>query len=200
MANAEALENEQNERKWLNNIKNEAERMNELVTDLLDLARLENDVSKENFQVENLSKIVEKTILTFESIMYEKKIKLEYDIKENINIVCNNNQIKQLLVILIDNAIQHSKENGEIKVTLRSEKNDVALNVTNKGKEIPKDMYEKIFERFYRVDESRNRNTNRYGLGLAIAKNIVINHNGKINVQSENGYTTFIVKLNKASK
>lgn len=200
MANAEALENEPNERKWLNNIKNEAERMNELVTDLLDLARLENDVSKENFQVENLSKIVEKTILTFESIMYEKKIKLEYDIKENINIVCNNNQIKQLLVILIDNAIQHSKENGEIKVTLRSEKNDVALNVTNKGKEIPKDMYEKIFERFYRVDESRNRNTNRYGLGLAIAKNIVINHNGKINVQSENGYTTFIVKLNKASK
>lgn len=200
MANAEALENEPNERKWLNNIKNEAERMNELVTDLLDLARLENDVSKENFQVENLSKIVEKTILTFESIMYEKKIKLEYDIKENINIVCNNNQIKQLLVILIDNAIQHSKENGEIKVTLRSDKNDVALNVTNKGKEIPKDMYEKIFERFYRVDESRNRNTNRYGLGLAIAKNIVINHNGKINVQSENGHTTFIVKLNKASK
>lgn len=61
--------------------------------------------------------------------------------------------------------------------------------------QLPKEMQEKIFERFYRADESRNRDKNRYGLGLAIAKNIVTNHNEKIFVQSENNYTTFIVKI-----
>ncbi len=195
MANAEALEKEPNETKWLDNIKSESERMNGLISDLLDLAKLENGANKENYQEEDLSKIVEKSLLTFESLIYENKIKLDYDIQKDIKLKCNANQIKQLVAILLDNAIQHSEEKGEIKLLLEKQKNDILLKVSNKGKEIPKEMQEKIFERFYRVDESRNRNTNRYGLGLAIAKNIVNNHNGKISVQSEDGHTTFIVKI-----
>ncbi len=195
MANAEALEKEPSESKWLDNIKSESERMNELISDLLDLAKLENGASKENHQEEDLSKIVEKSLLTFESLIYENKIKLDYNIQKDIKLKCNENQIKQLVAIFLDNAIQHSEEDGEIRLLLEKQKNDILLKVSNKGKEIPKEMQEKIFERFYRVDKSRNRNTNRYGLGLAIAKNIVNNHNGKISVQSENGYTTFIVKI-----
>lgn len=198
MANAEALENEPNEKKWLNNIRSESERMNDLITDLLDLAKLENGTIKENYQKENLSKIVERSLLTFESLMFENKIKLTYNIEESINLNCNINQIKQLIAILLDNAIQHSKKNGEINVILEKEKNEIVLKVKNKGEEIPKEMQEKIFERFYRVDESRNRDNNRYGLGLAIAKNIVVNHNGKIYVQSESQYTTFIVKIKQS--
>ena len=172
MANAEALENEPNEKKWLNNIRSESERMNDLITDLLDLAKLENGTIKENYQKENLSKIVERSLLTFESLMFENKIKLTYNIEESINLNCNINQIKQLIAILLDNAIQHSKKNGEINVILEKEKNEIVLKVKNKGEEIPKEMQEKIFERFYRVDESRNRDNNRYGLGLAIAKTL----------------------------
>lgn len=198
MANAEALENEPNEKKWLNNIRSESERMNDLITDLLDLAKLENGTIKENYEKENLSKIVERSLLTFESLMFENKIKLTYNIEESINLNCNINQIKQLIAILLDNAIQHSKKNGEINVILEKEKNEIVLKVKNKGEEIPKEMQEKIFERFYRVDESRNRDNNRYGLGLAIAKNIVVNHNGKIYVQSESQYTTFIVKIKQS--
>ncbi len=127
--------------------------------------------------------------------MYENKIKLTYDIQKDIFINCSNNQMKQLVAILIDNAINHSEDNGEIIFTLKKEKNDVILKVTNKGEEIPEEIQQKIFERFYIVDEARNRQANRYGLGLAIAKNIVINHNGKITVQSDNGYTTFIVRI-----
>lgn len=195
MANAEALEKEPEENKWLNNIKSEADRMNELVTSLLDLAKLEEGKDKEVQQEENLSKIVEMSVLTFESLMYENKIQLKYDIQKEIKVKCNSSQMKQLVAILIDNAIKHSEADGEINIVLKKQKNDVLMTVSNKGKEIPKEIQEKIFERFYRADESRNRDTNRYGLGLAIAKNIVENHNGKISVESEKGITTFKVVL-----
>ena len=109
--------------------------------------------------------------------------------------ICDSSQIKQLVAILIDNAIKHSETNGKISIALKKQKNDTVLTVSNRGKEIPKEIREKIFERFYRADESRNRDTNRYGLGLAIAKNIVENHNGKISVESEKGITTFKVVL-----
>lgn len=190
MASSEALENEPEEKKWLENIKSESERMNNLISNLLELARTESGI-KEQYSNENLSKLVEKSILTFESLSYEKNIKLDYNISENINFVCNGDQIKQVVGILMDNAIKHSSKDGEIKVGLKKEKNNIVLTVGNKGQEIPKEQRDKIFERFYRGDASRNRNDNRYGLGLAIAKNIVQNYNGSISVDFENGYNIF---------
>ena len=106
--------------------------------------------------------------------------------------------MKQLIGIMVDNAIKHSAdEKGEIVVSLKNEKNDIVLKVSNKGNPIPKGDEEKIFERFYRVDESRNRNENRYGLGLAIAKSIVVNHGGKISARSADGVTVFVVHFKK---
>ncbi len=195
MANAEALENEPTETKWLNNIKSESERMSDLISDLLDLTKIENDENTSKYQLENISKVVERTILTFESLIYENKIKLSYNIQENVDMNCNINHIKQLLAILIDNAIKHSEENGEINITLEKNKNNIILKVSNKGKEIPKEIQEKIFERFYRADESRNRNEKRYGLGLAIAKSIVEKYKGIIKVFCKNGITTFETTL-----
>lgn len=99
--------------------------------------------------------------------------------------------IKQLIEILLDNAIKHAEKGSIINVNLLEESNNITILVKNKGEEIPKGEEEKIFERFYRIDKSRNRNDNRYGLGLAIAKNIVTNHNGKISAFSKDGITTF---------
>lgn len=192
-ASAESLELEPKEKKWLNNIKSEAERMNKLVTDLLDLAKSENIDNKRNYSINNLSKIIEKTTLTFESLIYENKLTMENNIEDNIMFNCNSDKIRELLGILLDNAIKHSLEESKITVNLYSEKNNIILEVKNKGESIPKEDQGKIFDRFYRVDESRNRNDNRYGLGLAIAKNIVTSHNGKISVSCKNGYTTFKV-------
>lgn len=192
MASAEALDNEPNEKKWLNNIKSESERMSNLISDLLYMAKLENGI-KEQYSISDLSKVIEREVLTFESLIYEKNVKLDYNIEKNIQLNCNSNQIKQLVAILLDNAIKHSSSQGEIKVNLKKDKNNIILEVKNKGEEIPKEEREKIFERFYRADESRNRNENRYGLGLAIAKNIVLNHNGKISVNCFDGYNIFKV-------
>jgi len=193
-ASAEALEDNPKEKKWLTNIKNESERMNGLVIDLLDLAKTES--GNLELTTGNLSKVVELSVLTFEAKAYEKNIKLDYHIDKDISIKMNENSIKQLIEILLDNAIKHSNEKGKVEVNLVDGSN-ILLTVSNTGDEIPKGEEEKIFERFYRVDKSRNRNDNRYGLGLAIAKNIVTIHKGTIKAYSKDGKTTLQVNIKK---
>lgn len=196
IASSEALEDSPKEKKWLKNIRNEADRMNLLITNLLELSASEGE-KIEQFQVSNLSKIVELSVLTFEGKAYEKKIKINYKIDENIKFKMNENSIKQLVEILLDNAVKHSNEKSVVDVSLKSLNNNIELSIENNGEEIPKEEEKKIFERFYRIDKSRDRKENRYGLGLAIAKNIVENHNGKISVSSNNGITIFKVLFKK---
>ena len=193
-ASAEALEKNPKEKKWLTNIKNESDRMNNLIIDLLDLAKLEN--GNIELSVGNLSKTVELSVLTFEGIAFEKNIKLDYKISENINMKMNENAIKQVIEILLDNAIKHSSKKGKIEVILK-ETNNIELTVSNLGDPIPSGEEERIFDRFYRADKSRNRDGNRYGLGLAIAKNIVNIHNGTIKAYSKGGKTTFQINFKK---
>mgnify|MGYP004525499999 FL=1 len=193
IASAEMLEKNPKEKKWLSNIKSEADRMNKLVINLLELAKTESLPSKLKYSTVNLSKEIERSILTFEGLVFEKNLEIDYDIEDNIEFSCDLDKIKELLSILLDNAIKHSYDNAKIRVNLFKEKENIILEVINNGDDIPKDKQNKIFERFYRVDEARNRNENRYGLGLAIAKNIVDIHQGKISVTSSNNYTTFKV-------
>ena len=196
IASSEALEENPKEKKWLNNIKSEADRMNNLIVRLLDLATSEREIKVELKQ-ENLSKIIELSVLTFEGKAFEKNIKLNYKIEENINYKINSNDIKQLVEILLDNAIKHSEKGENVNINLDQINNQIIFTVSNKGEAIPTGSEEKIFERFYRVDKSRNRDENRYGLGLAIAKNIVTNHNGTISAKSKDGITTFKVIFKK---
>ncbi len=179
--------------KYVNNIKNESERMSNLIKKLLNLARLEDGTNKDNYVTSNISKAIQLTCLTYESLMFENNLKLDMNIEDNINFKCNVDEIKQLAAILLDNAIKHGNKDSTINVLLKKYKNEITFSVSNYGDEIPKEVQTRIFERFYRGDASRNRNDNRYGLGLAIAKSIVNNHGGKITVNSSNGITTFKV-------
>ncbi len=191
IASIDCLEPSKKNEKWINNLKSESEKMNNLITRLLDLSKSENYNLKEDFRLTDISKVIEKIGLTFESLAFEKNVTIKTNIEENIMFLCNKESIDELVSILIDNAISHSEKNSSIMINLSKVKSEIKLEITNKGEAIPDDECEKIFERFYRSDKSHNRKSNRYGLGLAIAKNIVIGHNGSITAHSKNGYTTF---------
>ena len=192
MASADAIKLDSKSKKWVNNIKYEAERMNKLVIELLDLAKLETQ-NKKFYINTDMSKIIEMSVLTLESLAYENDLTIDYNIEKGIIFNCNPSNIKQLISILIDNAIEHSYKKEVILVELYKKNDSIILLVANKGDTISANNQEKIFERFYREDQARNRISNRYGLGLAIARNIVLNHNGNISVFSKDNYTVFKV-------
>lgn len=193
-ANADVLQDKVGENKWITYIQNEVQSMNKLVNDLLTLAKMEktNTSNKQKF---NLSKEIQMSVSVFESMMYERKIKLETNINDGIDFSGDKEDIKHIISILVDNAIKHTKENNKIIVNAMKEKSNVKIEVKNQGDPIPEDEREKIFERFYRIDKARNRNEKRYGLGLSIAKGIVEKYNGDIYAISKDGFTSFIVKL-----
>ena len=190
IASSEALEDNSSEVKWLNNIKSEANRMNILIKNLLELASFE---KKETYVLkeDNLSKVVELAVLTFDAKAYESDIKLESKIDSNIKFNFDSYSINELVEILLDNALKHANKKSTIVVSLKEQGNNIILTVTDTGDIIPNGEEEKIFERFYRLDKSRCKKENRYGLSLAIASNIVINHNGKISAESVGKVTNF---------
>ncbi len=192
-ANAELLSREIGDNQWLQNIQYENERMGMLVSQLLDLARTENVTP----QMEHIdfSRLVAGEALPFESVAFEKGLVLNSNIANGIGVIGNSTQIKQIVSILLDNAIRHSKEQGEIWLTLTKEHGFAKLSVINKGDEIPIEQREKIFERFYRVDTARNGEDKHYGLGLAIAKAITTSHKGHIEVLCYNGFIEFRVQV-----
>lgn len=191
--NAELLSREIGDNQWLQNIKFENERMGILISKLLDLARTENAAP----QMENVdfSYLVAGEILPFESVAFEKGLLLQSDVAGNIFINGNSTQLKQIVSILLDNAISHSKEQGKVYVSLIKEHGNAILSVINHGDEIPVEHRGLIFDRFYRVDTSRNGEEGHYGLGLAIAKAIVTAHKGHIELICYNGLVEFKVQI-----
>lgn len=192
-ANADVLQDKLGENKWINYIQNEIESMNKLISELLLLAKIENIDNIKEYTSLNLSKIVEIMLSMFESVAYENEVIIESNIEENIIFNANKEDIEHLVSTLTDNAIKHTKPQNKVVVNLKKEKNEIIFEVKNMGEAIPEEEREKIFERFYRIDKSRNRKEKRYGLGLAIAKSIIEKYNGEIKVDYKNNFTIFKV-------
>lgn len=192
-ANADVLQREIGESKWLDYINTETVRMNKLITNLLDLAAVESNDDKNLHKRFNLSETVMSIVLPFESMAFEQQINLSEQIDDNIYIMGDGTKIGQLTSILIDNAFNHTEKGGSIKVQLNLQHHKKILTVSNTGSAIPPEKQKLIFERFYRADEARTRERGNYGLGLSIAKSIVKSHNGKISVSCKNNWTTFKV-------
>lgn len=174
----------------------EARRLSKLVSDLLTLARSDSNELQIMPQRFRLDEMVQKCTQVFTQLAIVKEVSLETDIETPLEMVGDEERLHQLLVILLDNALKYTNENGKIYVTCKREGQRVSVLVKDTGMGIPKEDIPFLFDRFYRVDKMRSRATEGTGLGLSIAKWIVDAHHGKIQVSSEEGLgTSFLVTL-----
>ncbi len=176
-------------KKNINGIDEMSERMKHLTQDLLDLSRLENwQDRKEQMKIIVLSDIANKECLYFEPVFFENNKELEYNIEDNISVLGDANKIKDLISILLENAMKYSLSHTTL--TLNKRKKGIVLSVENDvEKELSKEDTVNIFKRFYRLDESHS--SSGYGLGLPIAKEVVLMHKGEIKVLSKNKKVCF---------
>lgn len=196
-ANADVLYGEIGENKWLNYIKSQTERMNLLVNDLLNLTRLENNTSDFICSEFNLSQAVTNTALPFECQAFETNKKFIVNVEDGLTVTGSEKHIKQMTAIFIDNALKYSNDGGIVRVTLKKQGDKKILSIYNTGTGVKDSEKNKIFERFYRTDDSRTRQaTGGYGLGLAIAKSIIDKHKFKISVENDEGKSiSFVITM-----
>lgn len=182
--------------KWLYYIKSETERMTKLINDLLYLTQVDYSDVKMIVTSFNLSDAVENIILTMDAVIYENNLSLDYMVEPNLISLGSREQIQQVVMILLDNAVKYTDSKGIITISLKKYHSSLVLSVTNTSEGITQEHIDRIFHRFYRIDQSRARKSGGYGLGLAIAKTIIQQHGGKIYVKSIlNESTTFTVEL-----
>jgi signal transduction histidine kinase len=174
----------------------EATKLEELINNLLRLTRLEADELQQNFETVDLQKVAEKAIEDTRKLSQSRKVRINKSLK-SIKIQGDENSLIQLVVILLDNAIKYSSSGGEVNVKLSLINNNAVIVISDEGIGIDPIALEKVFERFYRADNSRTKtDIDGTGLGLSIADMIVDIHKGNIELSSQVGKgTTATVSL-----
>lgn len=199
MANAEILElsqsaDDESENEWIEGIKKQTEKLKELVNNLVSLSRMDegtDNMIMENF---NISDAVYDTAMVFKGVCEQKGKKIEMDIDGDIKYKGDESSIRQLVSILMDNAVKYCDKSGTISITLKQDKH-CHLYVRNDYKDVANVKLDRLFDRFYRVDKARTRKGS-YGLGLSIASMIVEKHHGKIKASNiENKIIQFEIVL-----
>ncbi|MBA9941396.1 GHKL domain-containing protein, partial [Ralstonia insidiosa] len=181
-----AKNDEQSLDMFLNIILKESNRIESLVTDLLDLSHIEQQKELEiNYM--NLSELAINIIDNLQTQAYNKRIKIQSEIEKDVIIEAHENKIAQVITNLLSNAINYSSEDNKVIVRVYRNDNKVYLEIQDYGIGISETDQKRIFERFYRVDKARSRDSGGTGLGLSITKHIVEAHNGRIDVKSAPG-------------
>ncbi|MBM7635314.1 signal transduction histidine kinase [Streptococcus saliviloxodontae] len=193
-ANAQVLQQQVEPNRYLDHILSESKRMEHLIQDLLGLSKLDEVDYSFDVKKVNLSAICEEMILSYESLAYEEGKWIEACITEDLFVMGNDAQLKQLVAILLDNAIKYSLTKSKLQITLSKTKRRINLIVSNPSYPYPEEVMENLFERFYQAEDSRN-NSQSFGLGLSIAKAIVERHKGTIQAYQEDGSVLFDITL-----
>jgi signal transduction histidine kinase len=186
-ANADVLEITGGTNEWITSIRNQTTRLDKLVKNLLTLSKMDEGNIELAYSDFDFSEAVYEITKPFETIAETQNKKLVMEIQTGIKLHGDVDSIHQLVSTLVDNALKYSGDGGLIKVSLSPSKKGSKLEIYNTTDEIDKDKLNKMFDRFYRMDSSRARDTGGYGIGLSIAKSIVEAHHGKISVKSDDG-------------
>ena len=181
-SNADVLEMEHGDSKWTNNIHNQVERLSSLVNSLVVFSRMEEKDSVERAQF-NLTEALKSRIEDFNELANFQKKYIVIDIDSGLNYYGEKDSIVQLMDILLENAIKYAPEDSDILVCLKKNRKNAILKVSNKA-DVKKGDLSKVFDRFYRLDESRNSTIKGYGIGLSMAQLIAEKHRETIRAYS----------------
>ncbi|MFQ5588798.1 MAG: two-component system histidine kinase PnpS [Nitrospiria bacterium] len=195
-----AIHDSENAEPFLKIIHDDAERLALLIEDLLSLSKIESGKLNINFEPTDLFPIIQKVAQSLRPQSLGKSVRIDVKTPETLpQVPADKTRITQVFFNLIDNAIKYNKTGGTVRVSAKTQKNTVEIEITDNGIGIPKADLPRLFERFYRVDKGRSRALGGTGLGLSIVKHIVKAHNGDIRVESELGKgTTFTLTLPKS--
>ena len=171
-------------------------KLEKLINELFEITKYNSETLTIKKAKINLTLLINQVIDEFYPILKEQNKKINFSIEKDIFIEADSIKMARVFNNLIKNAINYSYENTSINIDIKEE-NDLIINISNKSKTLKKEELDKIFDKFYRVDYSRNTKLGGSGLGLAIAKEIIKLHNGNITIKSENEETTITVKLPK---
>jgi signal transduction histidine kinase len=183
------------QKKWLLYIQDETKRMSKLIHHLIYLAKVDAKEDILILETFDLSQVVEQTLLNFEAVLFEKNLKLATNLKENLFVEADKEKTKQVLAILLDNAIKNTPSGYEILIRLHKEGQKICYTIENTGVTLSKEQCDKVFERFYRGDASRSRESGSYGLGLSIGASIALAHQGDLTVKSTSNSVIFTLCL-----
>jgi two-component system sensor histidine kinase SenX3 len=180
-------------------LKRETERFSQLINDLLDLARLESQERVENPVLVDARSILMSVLADMRRVARKKNITLQwkrFGKAAQYTVYGDETQLTSMFTNLVDNAVKYTPSGGRVEVTGGSEGSEIVIRVSDTGIGIPEGKLPRIFERFYRVDKARSKETGGTGLGLSIVKHVAENHGGKVTVESALGEgSTFAVYL-----
>ena len=186
----------ESQERWLGSIQGETARMSELVQNLLFLAKIDAGEIKLKPEQIRLSDEVEGLCMEREAGIFESGRRFEYEMTPDLEYYGDRKRLEQMLAELLDNAEAYTPKNGEIRVVVNHDRRQhIRIVISNSGNEIPPEQLPKLFDRFYRADPSRSRETGGYGLGLCVARSIAVLHGGDITAESHNGVNVFTVTL-----
>lgn len=185
-SNTEAMELYNGENKWSKNIKEQTTRLNELMENLLTLARM--DESNDTLVLSDcsLSQLLVDHTECFREILELRGITLQTNIQPMVSFRANKEHIAQLLSVLMDNAVKYTNDNGNISVSLEGNDKRIKLQFKNTCQQLPPVSPDKLFDRFYRADEARTQKNGGYGIGLSVARSITETYKGRISAEYEN--------------